>query len=179
MGWTPETVDPGSADALVGGVRETKVLPLSGGVSIDFNETRDLIFRKGDFHPGHPNTVSFTAFTRETTVSRTFFSVGGGAIVEEGERRPSNAARDEPYPFSSAADLLSIGRNERVTFAQLVLNNEKMLRSEGETFEFLDKVRDAMMGCIERGCAMDGILPDGRVPAWRPQRQTKGNVTSS
>jgi L-serine dehydratase len=161
MGWMPETVDPGSADALVGAVRETKMLPLGGGVSIDFNEARDLIFRKGDFHPGHPNTVSFTAFTGEATVSRTFFSVGGGAIVEEGEGRPSSAARTEPFPFSSAADLLSMGRNERITFAQLVLNNERMLRSECETFEFLDKVRDAMMGCIERGCAMDGILPGG------------------
>jgi L-serine dehydratase len=131
-------------------------------VSIDFNETRDLVFRRGDFHPGHPNAISFTAFAGGATVSRTFFSVGGGAIVEEGEeRRSPNATRTEPYPFSSAADLLSIGRNERITFAQLVLNNERMLRSDGETFEFLDKVRDAMMCCIERGCAMDGILPGG------------------
>jgi hypothetical protein len=99
MGWMPETVDPGSADALVGAVRETKVLPLGAGVSIDFNEARDLIFRKGDFHPGHPNTVSFTAFTGKATVSRTFCSVGGALSSKKarGDRRTQR----EPNPIRS------------------------------------------------------------------------------
>jgi L-serine dehydratase len=167
MGWMPETVDPESANSLVDEVRKTKTLPLNGGALINFDEARDLIFRMGDFHQGHPNAVSFTAFTNEAAaVSRTFFSIGGGAIVEEGAAQLSNSAnsnevRAEPYPFSSAADLLSIGRDEGITLAQIVLNNERALRSDEETFEFLDNVHDAMMGCIDRGCTKDGILPGG------------------
>jgi len=167
MGWLPRTVDPESANSLVDEVRKTKTLPLNGGALIDFDEARDLIFRMGDFHPGHPNAVSFTAFTSEAAaISRTFFSIGGGAIVEEGAAQlsshaGSNIVQTEPYPFSSAADLLSIGREKGITFAQVVLNNERALRSDDETFEFLDNVRDAMMRCIDRGCTKDGILPGG------------------
>jgi len=167
MGWLPRTVDPESANSLVDEVRKTKALPLNGGALIDFDEARDLIFRMGDFHPGHPNAVSFTAFTSEAAaISRTFFSIGGGAIVEEGAAQlsshaGSNIVQTEPYPFSSAADLLSIGREKGITFAQVVLNNERALRSDDETFEFLDNVRDAMMRCIDRGCTKDGILPGG------------------
>jgi len=167
MGWMPRTVDPESANSLVDEVRKTKALPLNGTALIDFDEARDLIFRMGDFHSGHPNAVSFTAFTNEAaTISRTFFSIGGGAIVEEGavqlsNHADSNVVQTEPFPFSSAAELLSIGREKGFSFAQVVLDNERALRSDDETFEFLDNVRDAMMGCIDRGCTKDGILPGG------------------
>jgi L-serine dehydratase len=163
MGWMPETVDPDAVEKLISDVRQMRTLALNGGNLIAFDEKRDLVFRMGDFHPGHPNAVTLTAFTGDTSSSRTFFSIGGGAIVEEGVLSNSANANIhvEPSPFSSAADLLSIGRAEGSTIAQILLNNERALRSDAETFEFLDRVHDAMMRCIDRGCTQGGILPGG------------------
>src|SRR3569833_2029754 len=111
----PASIDPAVIESTVGEIRSTRTMSLAGTRSIEFDEERDLLFRReAMFPPGsktqHPNGLRLTAFDRSGMVSeeRTFFSIGGGCIVEDGaEASRANAGEVSiPYPFKSAADLL-------------------------------------------------------------------------
>jgi L-serine dehydratase len=165
LGWQPETVDPDRAPALIEEVRRSRTLLLAGRYPVPFVETEHLLFRMRKFLPGHPNAVRFTAsFDDAPDFVQQYYSVGGGAIVLDGEApagvRPGGNIR-QPYPFSSAAELLAIGRRNKLSIADIVLANEQAWREPAETTGFLDQVRLAMLACIDRGCRQDGTLPGG------------------
>jgi len=80
--------------------------------------------------------------------------------VAQGLEQPrSNIALRHPY--SSAADLLAVGRQSGLSIAAVGWSNEEAWRPRAETVAFIDSVREAMLACIERGLAQDGILPGG------------------
>lgn len=164
LGWTPESVDPDRVDELVDQVRRQGALMTSSPRPTLFRPDSDIIFSR-DFHPAHPNAVTFTAFVGDQTIlSRTYFSVGGGFIVPEtvpNANGDNGEAYPEQYPFASAVQLLRIGQNTGLSIAQIVLANESSLRSHTDTLVFLDEVRSAMFACIERGCLQHGFLPGG------------------
>src|ERR1700678_1716811 len=88
----PASIDPAAIESTVAAIRVAGRIELSGRRGIEFNEPRDLIFHRDEmFPPGarmrHPNGVRFTAFDAAGTVlsERTFYSIGGGFIVEDGE----------------------------------------------------------------------------------------------
>lgn len=165
LGWQPETVDPDQVAALLDEVRRSGTLRLAGRHEVAFSERDDLLFRMGEFLPGHPNAVRFSAFFADAPAfEQRYYSIGGGAIVLDGEgspdSRPGSNIR-QPFPFSSAAELLVIGQREQLSIAQIVLANERAWRDEPETLAFLDRVRLAMLACIDRGCRQGGTLPGG------------------
>jgi L-serine dehydratase len=164
LGWAPESVDPDCVDVLVEQVRRSGTISIPSAEQIAFNIDTDLIFSQ-EFHSGHPNALTFTSFVGdEPQLSRTFFSVGGGFIVAEdhvAETLGEGRGDKEKYPFSSGAELLAIGRKTGLSIAGIMLENESELRSATDTVAFLDRVRDAMMECIERGYYKDGLLPGG------------------
>jgi L-serine dehydratase len=161
-GWLPDLVDPDAIPTLVSAVRQNKSLRLAAREPLPFDEAFHLLFRIGEFLPGHANALRFLAdYPGGNQVARTYFSIGGGAVRvdgEEGAARP-NIAR--PFPFRSAAELLAIGRENRLSIAEIVWANEEVLRSEDETLTFIDAVRAAMLDCMQRGYTHDGVLPGG------------------
>ena len=158
-GQTPEGVDPDAIAGLVAKIRADRALPLAGGEPIGFTEDQDLIFRRGEFLPGHANAVRFTAtYGRDESLTRVYFSVGGGAVVEEGQAAP-RANLTLPHPFASGADLLAMGERTGLSIADIVWANEEAFRPRAETEAFIDQVRVAMFASIDRGCLHDGLLP--------------------
>jgi len=174
LGWSPEAVDPKSVEALLAQVRNTGLLTAASRSCVAFDVDRDLIF-SSDFHPRHPNAMTLTAYTGETVrLSRTFFSVGGGRIVEACDGAPPAVERPHDqvavrYPFTSAADLLAFGCSSGLSIAEMMWENETSLRAPSETMQFLDEVHGAMMECIARGCEAVGVLP-GRLKVPRRAR---------
>ncbi|MDO5722123.1 MAG: L-serine ammonia-lyase [Actinomycetaceae bacterium] len=108
-------------------------------------------------------------------VARTYYSVGGGFVVEELSADPNqprthalatSAAVERthnraPYPFSSAAQLLRICQRENLTIAQVVRANEEAALPAAEVNAYLDLIRDTMSECVDAGCATTGELPGG------------------
>src|SRR5581483_5622167 len=96
-------------------------------------------------------------------LSRTFFSIGGGFIVADGEQAaPTSAsALVLPYPFSSAAELLRLAAHSDLTIAELMLANESAQRSSEEVRSGILHIWSVMQSCIDRGIATEGILPGG------------------
>lgn len=163
LGCTPEGVDPDRVDEYVQEVRRVGTLLLLSQRLINFSYEADLVFSR-EFHPTHPNALRFTAFASSSpALSRTYFSVGGGFVVSETEAAAGAAADNtietEPLPFASASELLEAAHRNRLSIAGVVLKNESSLRPEPEILAFVDRVRDAMMACIERGYQKGGELP--------------------
>jgi L-serine dehydratase len=185
----PASIDPAAIESTVAAIRAAGRIELAGRCGIEFNEPRDLIFHRDQmFPPGarmrHPNGVRFTAFDSAATVlsERTFFSIGGGFIVEDGEAdNPAGESEVRlPYPFHSAAELLEVARAHSLTIDRVMMANEcERLRAvdpaidpsididgsadaiEGRVRSGIGKIWDAMQTCAERGMAAEGILPGG------------------
>jgi len=159
-GWLPEEVAPDKVADIVANISNTETLLLGGKKPVVFRQ-EDIIFRRGEFLPGHPNALRFTArYTQDREITQTYFSIGGGAILAEGQEQPRSNVSPR-YPVSSAADLLAIGRRTGLSIAAIGWSNEEAWRPRAETVAFIDAVHQAMMACIERGLEQDGILPGG------------------
>lgn len=160
-GYTPETVNPDDIGHITNIIRQTDRLTLARKCDIAFVESQHLLFRKGEFLPGHANAMRFTAtYGDGTEYMETYFSIGGGAIQREG----ADASRVNfvlPHPFASGADLLALGEQSGMTFGAIVEANEAVWRSAEETHAFIQEVRVAMLDCIKRGISNDGMLPGG------------------
>jgi len=176
----PATIDPGCIESTIAAIRAEQRLALAGMRSIPFEESRDLLFRRDVMFPPaahmqHPNGLRLTAFDVEGAVleERTFFSVGGGFIVEDGEQplaeqAPVKEKKKITFPFHSAAELLTMAHDHELSISQLVLENECALIGARDGCAPVDLVREGidliwqtMRACIERGMETEGTLPGG------------------
>ena len=163
-GETPEGVDPGQIADKIGQIRETGRVALLGAHYIEFAESRDLLFRKDLVLPGHPNAMRFTALNAQGEIldRQTYFSIGGGFIIREGDRADGASTRAAvPYSFTSGADLLAIGREHCLPIWSIVLENEKAWRTEDQIRDGVARIWTAMQDCVRRGLETEGILPGG------------------
>jgi len=166
-GKRPRTIEVHEVSAIVADITATNTLRLGGGIGIPFDPNKDIIFLGEEVLARHTNAMRFTAHDKEGQVVKTgtFYSIGGGFVVEEGDDEAVTYSTGDNvrirYPFSSAEELLRIGREENLSIAQIMLVNETAWREEEETFAFLDRIHAVMDGCIEQGLSAEGSLPGG------------------
>ncbi|MEA2600214.1 MAG: L-serine dehydratase [Acidobacteriota bacterium] len=173
-GESPEEVDPDSFGPRVAAIRANGRISLLGRHEIPFGEGEDLIFNRRDLLPLHSNGMRFTAFgsAGEVLDERIYYSVGGGFVVGEGATGEDHLVADRtalPYPFLSGEDLLRMSEESGLAIWELMLENEKVWRSEEEIRAGLLRIWDAMQRCVERGYQQTGVLPGGlKVPRRAP-----------
>jgi L-serine dehydratase len=162
-GEAPETIDPGSIEEKVASIRQRQELKLLGEVAVPFHEDGDLLFLKTQTLAGHSNGMRFTAFddAGAEIYSAIFYSVGGGFVIREGEATGGSELKQPPFPFSSADELLAIGKREDLAIWQIVLENEKTWRSEAGIGEGVVRLWQVMQACVQRGLETEGVLPGG------------------
>ena len=163
-GARPDEIDPDTVDARLAAVRQAECLQLLGRHAVAFREDGDIEFRGRERLPGHPNAMRMRAFDAMEIelCSRTYFSVGGGFITEDGEAQPERQhSAAQAYPFVNAAELLDHCRRTGLRISDLMLANERSARTEHEIRGELRKIWDAMQACVRRGCAQEGVLPGG------------------
>lgn len=164
-GERPDTIDADLVDLIVDQVRQKQRLRLGGGREIAFLEARDLIFHDDETLSFHPNGLRFTASFEGTTVQcQTYYSVGGGFVVSEAEaEQPASTSNRSPatHTFTTAAELLAIGKQKQKSIAEIVRENELCWRSDAEINSGIDRIWSVMKDCIERGCRTTGELPGG------------------
>lgn len=163
LGETPGGVDPEGVDALVAGVRRSGRLALLGRHDVPFAEGTALRFELEPLS-FHPNGLVFEAFgpAGEPLAKRTFFSIGGGFVVEDGAT-DAEAAADVtvPHPFRTAEELLAACERTSLGIGGVVRLNEAAFRPEAETEAGLLRIWDVMQECVRRGCRAEGSLPGG------------------
>jgi len=180
----PASIDPLSMDRTIAAIRAAHRLALAGVHEVEFVEARDLIFvRDQMFPPGarmqHPNGLRLAAFDEAGAQldERTYFSIGGGFIVEDGAVDSQAAEKPRaalPFPFHSAAELLAVARANELSISQLMLENECSEARHGlmdahdaglapvEVVRAgIDRIWQTMQDTVARGVAAEGVLPGG------------------
>lgn len=158
----PVTFDVNYISARINDIRIMKKLMLGGRHEIDFNPAEDIEFLLAESLPFHPNALTFLArFTHGNDLAETYYSVGGGFVVKEGEQSHVSNAVDLPFPINTANDLLHWCRKTGMSIHEIVMENEHAWRPEQETRERLMEIWRVMRECIYRGCNTEGVLPGG------------------
>lgn len=164
LGETPDQVDTDSVEAKLARVRADGRIRLLGEHEIVFSEREHLLMYRRSL-PAHPNGMRFIALEGESELAaRTYYSVGGGFVLNEGAADGAGVASDTTpvrYPFHSAEELLALCRKHELSVSQLMLENEKTWRSEEAVRAGLLQIWQVMQDCVRRGCEREGILPGG------------------
>jgi L-serine dehydratase len=164
-GEQPETVDTDTVFDRVERIRVAKKLQLLGRHEIAFDDDSLVLHRRRSL-PFHPNGMTFEAFDRsgQSVRVRTYYSVGGGFVVDEaaqGADRIKVDDTDVAYPFRTGAELLAHCRRTGLPVSEIMLANETSWRSVAEVHAGLTHIWDVMQECVRRGHTQDGILPGG------------------
>lgn len=158
----PVTVDVNSITPKINAIRDSGRLLLGGVQYIPFDISTDVEFLFSETLPFHPNGLSFLITMADgALVSDTWYSVGGGFVVKEGEKISGKQAVELPFPINTADELLHWCRKTGLNIHEVVLENELAWRPESETLKGMLEIWQAMKNCIYRGCHTDGELPGG------------------
>ncbi|WP_048784504.1 MULTISPECIES: L-serine ammonia-lyase [Pantoea] len=166
-GASPATVDIDSIPAFIKDVEQRERLLLANGAhEVDFPREGGMVFRSENLSL-HENGMRLLAFAGDLLIlSKTYYSVGGGFIVDE--EYFGQSALDEvsvPWPFHSAKELLAHCRETGLSLSGLVMKNELALHSRDEIRDYFTDVWQTMQACIDRGLNTEGVLPGPlRVP---------------
>ena len=176
-GREPELILPEEVESRLAAFAQGEPLKLGGTVELAYSP-EDIILHPLTVLARHSNGMKFTLSDAAGSTVReaTYFSVGGGFIVREGEVESAAAELAHskallPYPFRTAAELLAHCAASGENFSGVMLANELVERSEDEVRSGLLHLRDVMEACKNSSLARDGVLPGGlkvrrRAPGW-------------
>lgn len=161
-GADPVTFDVNAIDSTIANIKEQQILNLAGLKHLGFDYNEDLIFLYNESLPYHPNAVTFQAFLDNgKAFSATYYSIGGGFVVKEGEAGREKTLVELPFPVEKAADLLHWCLTTGLKVSEVVLENELSWRPEEETRKGILQHFHVMKDCTYRGCHTSGKLPGG------------------
>ncbi|MBA1146790.1 L-serine ammonia-lyase [Ectothiorhodospiraceae bacterium WFHF3C12] len=165
-GHRPDRIDPAVMPGRVEAIDRDGVFLVDGERRVAFDADSDLVYHRGQTLPFHPNGLMFTAFDNggEVLRERTYYSVGGGFVVNEQAAGADRIVEDRtalPYPFTSAAQLLDHCRAGGLSIDAVMLANETVWRSPGAVHEGILHIWQVMQECVRNGISHEGTLPGG------------------
>ncbi|SJZ70005.1 L-serine dehydratase [Chitinophaga eiseniae] len=164
----PVTFDVNKINDKIDDLRRTRKMMLAGKYEIDFDPVEDIEFLFEESLPFHPNALVFlVAFADGDKRAATYYSIGGGFVVQEGEIGGGGSSVDLPFPIDTARQLLQFCIKTGFSISELVMENELAWRSEAETRAGVLNIWRVMQECTYRGCHTTGELPGGLKVARR------------
>lgn len=161
-GEDPVTVDVNAITPKVNQIAAQKKLVLNAKQSVDFDIPADLVFLMHESLPFHPNAVTFLAsLDDDINIAETWYSIGGGFVVKEGEDVGKKSIVELPFPINTADELLHWCMKTGLSLHEVVLENELAWRPESATRQGVLRIWQTMQDCIYRGCHSSGELPGG------------------
>lgn len=176
-GFHPEKILPAEVEERLAAIADTGTLRFAGSVPLPYG-VKDMVLRPLTVLPRHTNGMTFTVTDEagEVLHKTTFFSVGGGFIVREGEEDAALKELDEskkelPLPFRTAAELLDWCQSKGLSIGDIMFVNERASRSEEEIRAGLLHIYSVMEECVATSLKREGLLPGGlkvrrRAPDW-------------
>lgn len=162
MGEDPVTCDVNEIQPSIERIRQNKQLHLAGLKSIPFNPPEDIEFLMTESLPYHPNAMTLLAETSNGEhIADTYYSIGGGFVVQEGGSRSEMKVIALPFPIETASDLHHWCMKTGLSISEVVWENEQAFRPENETRAGILRIWHTMRDCIYRGVHKDGYLPGG------------------
>ncbi|KLT64544.1 L-serine ammonia-lyase [Pedobacter sp. BMA] len=161
-GADPVTFDVDAVTPTFLAIQNDQKLNLAGHREINFDYNQDLLFLFAESLPFHPNAVTIQAFLNTgKAFSETYYSIGGGFVVKEGEDNSLKPQVDLPFPVEKAKELLHWCLSTGLKVSEIVMENELAWRAESVTKAGILQHFAVMRDCIYRGCHTTGFLPGG------------------
>ncbi|PKG56354.1 L-serine ammonia-lyase [Shewanella sp. Choline-02u-19] len=167
MGEAPDTVDTDKIDAILENVSNNEKLLLSDGREVKFSRANGVTYHRRKSLPAHANAMTLYAYTDGKCIyERTYYSVGGGFILDEDEIKaqdasPATPIKSAPYDFESAQQLLELCTENGFSISSLMMANELSINDSDAIQKQLWEIWQTMKSCVERGYQKEGILPGG------------------
>ena len=157
----PVTFAVNEIDSKINDIASMKIILLGSKHEVDFDPAEDIDFLISETLPFHPNALSFLVKLKNgDSISETYYSIGGGFVVKEGETN-SKQSITLPFPINTSSDLLHWCLKTGLAIHEVVMENENTWRSEKETREGVLEIWKVMRDCTYRGCHTQGVLPGG------------------
>ncbi len=157
-GGDPVTFDVNAIDSTVNQIKGDQKLSLAGKHEISFIYAEDLIFLFNESLPFHPNAVTFQAFLNNgKAISETYYSIGGGFVVKEGQDNSDKEPVELPFPVEKASELLHWCLSTGLKVSEIVMENEAAWRPEEKTRKGILAHFYVIRDCIYRGCHTGAI----------------------
>ncbi|SFO56864.1 L-serine dehydratase [Chitinophaga sp. YR627] len=159
----PVTFDVNQINSKMDDIRRSKEMMIGGTHRIAFDPLQDISFLFEESLPFHPNALTFlVTFADGEQQAATYYSIGGGFVVKEGEASGGGAAQvDLPFPIDTARQLLQWCIKTGYSISELVMENEQAWRPEAATKAGVMNIWRVMKECIYRGSHTAGELPGG------------------
>ncbi len=115
----------------------------------------EIVWLPEMFLPFHPNGVRFEALDSGGNViaDETFYSIGGGDIVKEGQSR---IKASDVYDLSTIKDILKWCEDTGGSYWEYVDRCE-----DSDVWDYLREVWQVMKEAVQRGIEAEGVLPGG------------------
>ena len=122
-------------------------------LSVLGNDKTEIVWRSEEKMPEHPNGMLFEALngSNEVVDSWKIYSVGGGAIREEGTKCSDVKA---VYDLNDIASIMAYCEDKGITYWEYVEECEGP-----EIWDYLLKIWAVMEESLERGLDAEGVLP--------------------
>jgi len=164
LGHDPVTMDISIIESEIERIKNTGKLLLNGEKEIDFNFTDDVKFNR-KFLEFHPNGMTFrTSLKNGKKTSSSFYSIGGGFVVKKERKNASQKMKsfqEFPFPIEKATELLQYCKAHNKPISEVVLENERSLRTDEEIDANFKQIWDTMLESMYIGCHTEGTLPGG------------------
>jgi len=165
-GFRADDYDAAKAEAELARISaEENVIP-DGLGKLKFNPKDDVVFDYGPPLPGHANGLVLRATDAQgdVLIQQTYYSIGGGFVLTDAELaagKDTDEGAPVPYPFKSAAEMLTMAETSGKSIAEMKRANEASRMSHDNIDKGLTRIWEVMNACIDRGLTTDGILPGG------------------
>lgn len=161
-GENPVTFDTTQLTPTIDKIKTSGKIKLKGVNEIAFDYNEDLLFLKRESLPFHPNALRiYATYSNDKSVEETYYSVGGGFVVKEGEDTSKKPRMSLKYDVNDGDELMQNCMGAGLNISELVLDNETAWRSPKETKAGIINIWDTMLDSVWRGCHASGILPGG------------------
>lgn len=161
-GENPEYFDTSFIEAKISDISRMNRITLAGVHEIEFNPKEDIEFLITESLPFHSNALTFLVdFKNKQHRSFTFYSVGGGFIIQEGAQALKEHQKQLSFPIDSADELLHWCMKTGLSVSEVVMENEQAWRSVEAIKQGLDRIWQVMHECVFKGCHTEGFLPGG------------------
>ncbi|MDY8138932.1 L-serine ammonia-lyase [Aquimarina sp. 2201CG5-10] len=163
-GYDPQTIDVSTIPTIIESIKSSKQFLFNQEKQITFDPSVQIIFNK-EFKEFHPNAITFHAELQNgSKVSSSFYSIGGGFVIKEERKRQEKKLEEFqcfPLPIQKGSDLLEYCKTRGKKVSEIVLENERSLRSDQDIDERIAQVWKVMLESIYTGCHTEGSLPGG------------------
>lgn len=163
-GADPEYIPIEAIDGIVNTIKADHIINFNGEKQLDFNFKEGIVFHS-HFLPFHANGLTFEATLDSGAVcSETYYSIGGGFVVKEElihAKENLKTLKTFPFPTQKGTELLEYCQQENANISEIILENERSLRSDEEIDSELKRIWNTMLECMYTGCHTEGNLPGG------------------